>query len=82
MLISYLQIVTQKNRQKNITLWMKNTKKKLNGKSKVVKASFKQVDIASSLSKTQASLVLHSFIAIFSGNNITNILVLILKQNI
>ncbi len=50
---------------------MKNTKKKLNGQSKIVKASFQQVDVASSLSKTQASLVVHSFIATFPGSNIT-----------
>jgi len=36
-----------------------------------VKSSFKQVDVASSLSRTQASLVLHSFIATFTGSNIT-----------
>ncbi len=50
---------------------MKDTKKKLNSQSKIVKASFQQVDVASSLSRTQASLVLHSFIATFSGSNIT-----------
>ena len=37
----------------------------------IVKASFQQVYVASSLSKTQASLVLHSFIATFPGSNIT-----------
>ena len=50
---------------------MKNTKKKLKNQSKVVKSSFQQVDVASSLSRTQASLVLHSFIATFTGSNIT-----------
>jgi len=50
---------------------MKNTNKKLNNQTKIVKASFQQVDVASSLSKTQASLVLHSFIATFPGSNIT-----------
>jgi len=56
---------------------MKNTKKKLKGQSRVVKATFQQVDIASSLSKTQASLVLHSFIAIFQAITSQNIQVLI-----
>lgn len=51
---------------------MKNTKKKLNNQSKVVQASFQQVDVASSLSRTQSSLVLHSFIASFPGSNITS----------
>ena len=50
---------------------MKNIKKKLKGQSRVVKYLFNQFDVASSLSKTQASLVLHSFIATFTGNNIT-----------
>jgi hypothetical protein len=50
---------------------MRNTKNKLKGQSRVVKYSFNHVDVASSLSKTQASLVLHSFIATFTGNNIT-----------
>ncbi len=50
---------------------MKNTKKKLKNQSKVGKSSFQQVDVASSLSKTQANLVLHSFIATFPGSNIT-----------
>ena len=50
---------------------MKNTKDKLKNQSKVVKPSFQQVDVASSLSRTQASLVLHSFIATFPGSNIT-----------
>jgi len=35
---------------------MKNTKKKQKGQSKVVKSSFQQVDVASSLSITQACL--------------------------
>ncbi|MQY79251.1 MAG: hypothetical protein GH151_08685 [Bacteroidetes bacterium] len=35
---------------------MKNTKEKLNHKSKIVKSSFQQVDVASSLSITQACL--------------------------
>jgi len=40
-------------RQKTITFRMKNTKEKLINQSKVVKASFQQVDIALSLSITQ-----------------------------
>jgi hypothetical protein len=72
MLIVSLQVVTQREiHKKNITFRMKNTKKKLKGQSRVVKYSFNQVDVASSLSKTQASLFLHSFIATFTGNNIT-----------
>jgi len=64
--------VLKQNRQtKNITLKTKNTKKKLKNQLRVVKDSFQQVDVASSLSKTQASLVLHSFIATFTGSNIT-----------
>ncbi len=39
-LIAYIQVVKNKNFDKNITFRMKNTKKKLNGQSKVVKASF------------------------------------------
>ena len=54
-----------------INFKMKNTKKKLNGQFKTVKTSFQQVDVASSLSRTQSSLVLHSFIATFPGSNIT-----------
>ena len=50
---------------------MKNTKEKLKNQSKVVKSSIQQVDVAFSLSRTQASLVLHSFIATFLGSNIT-----------
>ena len=50
---------------------MKNTKDKLKNQSKVVRSSFQQVDVASSLSITQASLILHSFIATFPGSNIT-----------
>ena len=37
---------------------MKNTKEKFKNQSKVAKSLFQQVDVASSLSKTQASLVL------------------------
>jgi hypothetical protein len=41
MLITYLQVVTNKDKnKKTITFEMKNTKKKLNSQSKVVKASF------------------------------------------
>jgi len=50
---------------------MKNTKKKLKGQSRVVKYSFNKIDVASSLRRIQASLVLHSFIATLTGNNIT-----------
>ena len=50
--------------------------------SRDVKASFQQVNAASSLSKTQASLVLHSFIATFSGSNINKYLVLNTVQGI
>ncbi len=50
---------------------MKNTRKKLNSQTTIVKSSVHQVDVASSLSKTQVSLVLHSVIAIFPGINIT-----------
>jgi len=36
----------------------------------MVRTSIKQVDIGSSLSRIQASLVQHSFITIFAGSNI------------
>ena len=45
-LIAYFQVVTSKNSAKNITFRMKNTKKKLNNQSKVVKASFTGNNIA------------------------------------
>ncbi len=44
-LIAYFQVVTSKNLAKNITFKMKNTKKKLNNQSKVVKASFTRNNI-------------------------------------
>lgn len=67
---------TINTRQKTITFRTKSTKKKLKGQSRVVKYSFQQVDVASSLSKNQASMVLHSFIATFPGNNISKYSVL------
>ena len=46
-------LLTTENKAKTITFKVKNTKKKLKGQSGVVKSSFQQVDIASSLSIIQ-----------------------------